>query len=304
MTSLSRAPNGDWFARKGIPKDVREAYKQAHGVSQEERFRHPKSLSVGTAKAELRDWDATVTGRIEALRAAARGEGRGLTHREAHGLAGEWYAWFVAKHEQDPWPSEEWDHRYDALAEARSRFRTEVEEPDENAADTVESPATRRHVRQVVTELGQVASFLGQQGIRLTEEATAKFLDLVDAELGHAMATLRRGSEGDYTPDTRVDRHPEFRRVTPEKRAGLTPWSLFEAWVKERKPGNATINRWRAVMRGLEAFFEGRDIAAITEPLRVFRRLFVLGSGGQGLVADVGMIARFGLGGRDVADRR
>lgn len=26
MTSLSRAPNGDWFARKGIPKDVREAY--------------------------------------------------------------------------------------------------------------------------------------------------------------------------------------------------------------------------------------------------------------------------------------
>src|SRR4051812_21590548 len=90
MTALRRAPNGDWFARKGIPKDVREAYKRAYGVSQEERSRRRGSLSTGAAKVELRDGDATVTSRIEALRAASRGEGRDLTHREAHGLAGQW----------------------------------------------------------------------------------------------------------------------------------------------------------------------------------------------------------------------
>jgi hypothetical protein len=38
MTTLKRAPNGDWFARKGIPKDIRDSYKAAFGVSQEERF--------------------------------------------------------------------------------------------------------------------------------------------------------------------------------------------------------------------------------------------------------------------------
>jgi hypothetical protein len=27
MTSLRRAPNGDWFARRMIPEDVREAYR-------------------------------------------------------------------------------------------------------------------------------------------------------------------------------------------------------------------------------------------------------------------------------------
>ena len=50
MTSLSRAPNGDWFARKGIPKDIRAAY----GVAQKERFRRFGSLSTVAAKAERR----------------------------------------------------------------------------------------------------------------------------------------------------------------------------------------------------------------------------------------------------------
>ncbi len=288
MTSLSRAPNGDWFARKVIPKDVREAYKRAYGVSQEERFRRPKSLSAGTAKAELRDWDATVTGRIETLRAAARGEGRGLTHREAHGLAGQWYAWFVAKHEQDPGQPTQWGLHYGQLVDAHSKFGRSLGGPDEDPADEAESPAARRHIRQVVTELGQVASFLGEQGLRLTDEATATFLDLVERELGPALTTLGRRAEGDYSPDVRVERHPEFRKAAPEKRAGLSPWSLFEAWVKERKPGDATVNRWRAVMRGLDAFFEGRDIAAITaEDALAWKDTLVTPERSAGVVNDV-----------------
>ncbi|WP_156653390.1 hypothetical protein [Methylobacterium sp. Leaf111] len=262
MTSLSRAPNGDWFARKGIPKDVREAYKRAFGVSQEERFRRPGSLSTGSAKAELREWDATVTGRIEALRAAARGEGRGLTHREAHGLAGEWYFWFVARHEAEADPPERWDGLHEALEDARLRFASR--DDTHSADEPVESPAARRHIRGVVGELGLIATFLGEQGIRLTQEATDAFLDIVEGELLAAAATLRRRAGGDFSADGRVERYPEFRQALPGKAAGLTCWSLFEAWIAERKPGAATVDRWRAVFKGLDAFFEGRDIAAIT----------------------------------------
>jgi integrase len=262
MTSLSRAPNGDWFARKGIPKDVRESYKRAFGVSQEERFRRPGSLSTGSAKAELREWDATVTGRIEALRAAARGEGRTLNHREAHGLVGQWYAWFVARHEAEADPPERWDGLHEALEDARLRFagRDDTHSPD----DPVESPAARRHIRGVVGELGLIATFLWEQGICLTKEATDAFLDIVEGELLAAASTLRRRAGGDFSADGRVERYPEFRQAVPGKAAGLTCWSLFEAWVSERKPGAATVDRWRAVFKGLDAFFEGRDIAAIT----------------------------------------
>jgi integrase len=44
----------------------------------------------------------------------------------------------------------------------------------------------------------------------------------------------------------------------------MTCWLLFEAWVKERQPGTATINRWRAVFKALEERFKGQDIATIT----------------------------------------
>jgi hypothetical protein len=103
MTTLRRATNGDWFARKRIPEDIRSAYLKAHGKGQEERFRLSAALSPGIATQEFRDWDAEVSSRIERLRAKERGEGEGsLTPRQAQALAGQWYSWFIAQHEEDP----------------------------------------------------------------------------------------------------------------------------------------------------------------------------------------------------------
>lgn len=288
MTSLSRATNGDWFARKGIPKDVREAYKSAYGVSQEARFRRPGSLSTGAAKAELREWDATITGRIEALRAAARGEGRGLTHREAHGLAGQWYGWFVARHQDEPGEPERWEHLHEQLEEARLRLAGQsVGAPDEDDEGPA-SPAARRHVRATVTELGNVSTFLGERGIRLEQAATEAFLDIVEGELAAAAHALRRRANGDYTPDERAERHPEFKVLPRTRVAGLTCWSLFEAWIAERRPGAATVNRWRAVFRALDAYFEGRDIAGITNEDAIgWKNTLVTSDRTAGVVNDV-----------------
>nr|WP_049961972.1 hypothetical protein [Methylobacterium sp. B34] len=288
MTSLNRATNGDWFARKGIPKDVREAYKRAYGVSQEERFRRPASLSTGTAKAELRDWDATITSRIEALRASARGDGRGLTHREAHGLAGQWYSWFVGRHQDEPGEPERWEHLHEQLEDACHRLVGQsVGAPDDDDEQPA-SPAARRHVRATVTELGHVATFLGEQGIRLTQEAADAFLDVVEGELDAAFYALKRRAEGDYAPDERPMRHPEFKALPRAKTAGLTCWSLFEAWINERRPGAATVNRWRAVFRALEMYFEGRDIATITSEEAIgWKNTLVTSDRTAGVVNDV-----------------
>ena len=66
MTGLRRAKNGDWFSRKAIPDDVRDAY----GVRREERFRLSTDKSPGEAKAAFAEWLADIEGRIGALRAA------------------------------------------------------------------------------------------------------------------------------------------------------------------------------------------------------------------------------------------
>jgi len=260
MTTLRRAPNGDWFARKGIPKDVRESYKAAYGVSQEERFRRPASMPLGRAKQELRDWDASVTARIEALRAKANGHGQSLTHREAVGLVGQWYSWFVKKHEEEPGPALGWEMMSDELEGVYSQFGVSQEEMDD--PDWEPSPAIQRHLRAMLSSFAEVPRFLGLNNITLTEEATALFLDTLHDEFLTALDTLRRRSERDYTPDRTPERFPAYE---PKRISGLTVWSAFEAWVKERKPGNATVNRWRAVFLDLQRHWGERDIASITE---------------------------------------
>ena len=123
MTTLRRAKNGDWFARKRIPEDIRSAYQRSHGKGHtEERFRRSASLAQGTAMQEFRDWDAEVSSRIERLRANERGEGEpSLTPRQAHALAGAWYSWFIAQHEEDPGTVDEWGIVADAQIGERRR---------------------------------------------------------------------------------------------------------------------------------------------------------------------------------------
>lgn len=259
MTSLTRAKNGDWFARKGIPQAVRESYKAAHGVSQEERFRRPASMPMGQAKQELRDWDAEVTSRIERLKAQQTGGGVALTFREARGLAGQWYGWFIEQYEDEPGPAGGWDTEHSRWEDAYMRFA-----PAQNTDDDSwrEHPNVRRHVRGVLAELGRVSTFLTAKDVVLNAEGLERFLDTLEPEYSVALAALRRRSDGDYSPDAREAKFPTFKpRATP---AGMTSWVLFEAWVKERNPAASTVNRWRSVLKALEARFKGRDITDIS----------------------------------------
>ncbi|WP_210168270.1 hypothetical protein, partial [Aureimonas sp. Leaf454] len=102
MTSLRRAKNNDWFARKGIPADLRDSYAATFGVRQEERFRRPAALSPAQAKAAFADWLAEVEGRIARLQSLHDGTQQTLTARERRGLCGQWYTWFTRQHEDDP----------------------------------------------------------------------------------------------------------------------------------------------------------------------------------------------------------
>lgn len=259
MTSLTRAKNGDWFARKGIPESVRAAYKAAFGVSQEERFRRPSSLSVGQAKLELRDWDAEITSRIERLRAQRTGGGISLSFREARGLAGQWYGWFIAQHEEEPGKATDWDIEHGRWEDALLRYApVDERDGDDSWRD---HPNHRRHVRATLMELATVQSFLVAKGLVLNPDGLERFLDTLEPEYSAALAALRRRSGGDYSPDAREAKFPDFK---PRSSAGLTCWTVFEAWVKERNPAASTVNRWRSVFKALDARFTGRDIAEVS----------------------------------------
>lgn len=263
MTSLRRAANGDWFSRKGIPADIREGYKAAYGVSLEERFRLSSSASMGQAKAELRDWDATISNRIEALRAADTGAAVSLTHRQISALAGEWYRWFTDLYADDAGHKDDWPSRYQQLQDVYDRFDIGSTEDGQQIGT-----AAQRRIRAKVLEMACIPTFVAEKPTALDEKSLNAFIDAVEFEIAPAFAALGRRAAGDYSPDVRLTRFAESAAGTNVKGVKLSEWNCwqaFEKWVAERKPASATVSRWRSVFLALDKYFDKRDVATITD---------------------------------------
>ena len=109
MVTLRQDGKGNFSARKRLPDNVREEYGRLYGARFEAKFFAPASIGTHNAKQKFREWEAEVASRIAVIRAAQRGEGTDLTHKDAVGLAGEWYNWFVARYENDPGRPERWE---------------------------------------------------------------------------------------------------------------------------------------------------------------------------------------------------
>jgi hypothetical protein len=101
--------SGAITARQVIPADVREEYQRLYGKGWEERWRADPGTSRAEQKRQYAEWYAEVWRRIEAIRAAKRGDGIDLSRKDAAALAGEWYAWFVARHEGEPGKPDRWE---------------------------------------------------------------------------------------------------------------------------------------------------------------------------------------------------
>jgi hypothetical protein len=81
-------------------------------------------------------WLAEVETRIERIRLAAKGEGQPLTKLNALALAGRWYSWFVARHEGDPGPPENWEDGQEHLTERVWYPHAPLEHLEDPHADT------------------------------------------------------------------------------------------------------------------------------------------------------------------------
>jgi integrase len=261
MPTLTRAPNGDHFSRKAIPADVRDAYAAAYGVKREALFRLEATATETQAKRAYGEWLAEVEGRIDALRAVKSGSFVSLSQRESHALCGRWYAWFVGQSDDEPGDEEQWDHIHEQYEDVLSSAGG-IGAPDEDA-DAPIGAAHRRRVHAKLTELARLPSFLATEALELDRATTARVLDALAPDFRAALALLRRRAGGDYTPDQRAERFPTVARPAV-KVAGWNAWQAFEAWVKERQPAPATINRWRSVLDELNGHFDGKDVADYT----------------------------------------
>jgi hypothetical protein len=203
------------------------------GGGWEERFYAKPGTPLGEAKSTFNDWLAELELRITAIRAETAGRGQPLTRRQALALAGEWYLWFVKRHEDDPGDLEGWevlqeDFRDEVLQCAPAWFQNDdSRDPDWRWA---QDPDVREHIGPFVADKAETAQFLASKGLALTKEARDLFLDAVGNEFLPAIQLLIRRAKDDYTPDTRPERFPQFVQASPISQVeGPTCGELFES---------------------------------------------------------------------------
>jgi integrase len=268
MVALGRATDGRWFARKGVPGDVREEYARLYGVRREAHLKLPADTPRHEAKARLGEWEAEIETRIATLRAQRNGEGQPLTRINAIALAGRWYNWFVAQHENDPGPAKRWREMSDYFVwdvirpEAPDTY--EEDPRSDPHRDWEKTPVVREAVRPHVAELARVATFLASEGKALNATAYALFVDAVSDNLLSAISMLERRANGDYSRDDAPDTFPAFTDG-PARASGVTCWELFEAYVTAIKPAAKTVSRWRAVFLEMQREFAEVGADGITE---------------------------------------
>jgi integrase len=259
MAALKRSKSGGFTARKAIPASMRLAYARLYAVGWEEKLSIPAGTSLHEAKMRCGEWIAEIENRISTLRAGANGEGQPLTKHNAHALAGRWYSWFLAKHENDKETHQHWA----AMGEHLIWDIIYPLAPDEFHEDTAadphwewkEAPEIRAKVRPVVAEIARTASFLIAESMTLTPNANNLFLDVVEGNLLAAFARLEQLARGDFTPDETPKRFPEFVESRKRTQEGLRCWALYEAWVTAVKPSAGTRQRWHVVLKALDVEF-------------------------------------------------
>jgi hypothetical protein len=269
MVGLVRSKGGEWFARKGIPADIRDEYERLYGLRWEAQLRLPGDTAKHEAKKQLAEWTAEIETRIAALRAQRNGEGQPLTKLNAVALAGRWYTWFVEQREDDPGLPKRW-------AEMGDHFIWNVlhpEAPEEYHEDPkadpswewAKEPEVREAVRPQIAEMARTASFLASSGMALNPEAHALFVDAVSDNLYAVISLLERRAHGDYSPDKTPETFPPFVQGAVQRVTGLSCWQLFEAFVKAVQPAPQTVSRWRAVFLQMQKDFADSAANGITE---------------------------------------
>jgi integrase len=292
---MARVKSGSLKARKGIPKDVRDAYQALYGKRHEELFRAPPDCSPQRAKALHGAWLEEIESRIATIRAKQRGEGHDLTAHQAHGLAGEWYRWYTRLHEENPGQPKQWAEHSEFLLDRIADVAGEwVEDRDGYHCELdFKAPGVRQEIHPIIADEAKTTQFLASRGEVLTPAAMTLFLDEVLQEFLVATDLLKRRAVRDHSPDPHLQTLLEYRKTKPVALgAGKTCLELFEAYINAAKPAPSTVNRWRVIFTTLDEHLDGRDIDAFSaDDAQRWARSLVIDKRSRRTVSDVWVTA-------------
>jgi hypothetical protein len=277
VSSLVRSKSGAWKSRKAIPASIRAEYQRLYGgpraraaAAWEAIFSEPASTPFHRAKALHAAWLALVDQRIAALKGARVSEGGvELSQREADALAGEWYRWFLAQHNDNPGSAKDWSTLREILWDrAALAGDPETGEADFNDPEVLSGLVIEAHVER----------FLTDRGVSLSKGSMDLFLNSVSSQFIAATATLERRARGDWSVDQHVAELAPYQPLAALGRNGSngskgrngsvsgskTSLQLFEAYCEDKHIKPSTIARQRCVFPALDGWLAAEGLTTIT----------------------------------------
>ncbi|WP_238564984.1 site-specific integrase [Sphingobium bisphenolivorans] len=256
MAKLTRTKTGLWTARKVIPKDVRAAYGK-----REDKPTWPASLTQGQARAEFGAWLVAVEERVAALRSTHAGPAVDLTQRQSRALAGKWYRDMCQRHEDSPGDELGWEMGLEDL------YPKETEQSYQESLRGNSEPYEGPWRITPMLE-NEMRWLLDKEDLRITPPAADRLLqDMADLYIAFSHLMIRR-CRGDYGADKLIDKLPNWEPAAPEAKvpavSGPTITSLFDGYVAERDPAEATVKAWKRMIQHLIAFLGHDDAARVT----------------------------------------
>lgn len=160
---------GVYYFRKAVPADL----KRVLGKSEVKQ-------SLGTKDpAQARELFSAVAAQVAAEWKLLRAEPAALTRKQELALAGRWYLWFTAQHEQDPGDDAEgWRLLADQFEDARQVGIGAPDEPD----DPSRPKGVQARVEFFLTKNARTADFLLSEGVALSAEGRTGFLRALEPQ--------------------------------------------------------------------------------------------------------------------------
>lgn len=256
MLHLWKHPqSGIFYFRRAVP----EEHRSAVGKREIKFTLDTKDLK----EAKLRYSDAAA--RANDILQRAIGGQRHLTHKEVLALAGEWYRRELKRREDEPGRAEDLQAGAWALEELYNESLTEAYRRYEyQRSQGIQSEEPRRKfkskkflpvVKQDVDEL------LRAERLSLDTDSYERVAEQIFCNEIRLSYALMHRAEGDYSPDSWLEKVPAWQTPIEGPRAGrggdapnggprrATPWSLLlDAWAAETGSRERTIYQWRRIV--------------------------------------------------------
>ena len=241
MASPWKSKTGTYWFRKAVPHALRDKVGKTilHISLRTKDPKEAKNRFLRVAAEVAEQWEA-----LGAVRPA-------LTQKQTQGLAGEFYRWMIAKHDENPGRASDW--------------REKIERDGK-----VMLPSGGRPSGAVGLYLPQVKEFLTERGIGVDDNDLYELALAVSKAGVQAKEALERRADGDYSPDPKAERFPKWEEVEPKitvRMRSLTVAKHFTKFADDCGLSQATRKRWRPALENLAEHIQDDNLVAVTPAL-------------------------------------